>query len=358
MYIRAKFINGKYYYYLVESERIGGRIVQKTRAYLGSREEAEAHAKKEGLKIVEPKPNSKNGGATILDKLIAIKKKRLDSLRISPEVEKKYREDLAVFWTYHSTSIEGSTLSLKETDLFLSEGIVGANKPFEDYMDARGHKEAVELVFLWADKEPKRKVQEIDILNLHRTTMFGRQWAGNYRSVQVYIRGAAHLPPPPSHVKELMMDFVEAINKNAGKLPPLAHAAITHADFEAIHPFVDGNGRVGRLLANWMLMQEGYPPIIIEVKERKKYFRLLEDAQVKDSPAPLIWFFKSKLNQAYDFYLKRVDADYDEWIKIVKKEAGRLSEEQVFENLSGKILQGVSSGKVKVRKFKRLLKKM
>ncbi len=248
-----------------------------------------------------------------------MKKKRLESIRISPEVEARYREDLAVFWTYHSTSIEGSTLSLKETGLFLSEGIAGANKPFEDYMDARGHKEAINLLFLWMDKEPKRKILELDILNLHRTALFGRQWAGNYRKVQVYIRGAGHLPPPPSQVKALMRDFVEGLNTNPQKLPPIAHAAVSHSDFDAIHPFVDGNGRVGRLLANWMLIREGHPPVIIEVRERKKYFRLLEEAQVKDNPAALIWFFKSKLNQAYDFYLKRVDPDYEKWVHKLKK---------------------------------------
>ena len=182
--------------------------------------------------------------------------------------------------------------------------------------------------------------------------MFGRQWAGSYRSAQVYIRGAAHLPPPPSHVKELMKDFVEAINKNKEKQPAIANAAIIHSDFEAIHPFLDGNGRVGRLLANWMLMKGGYPPIIIEVRERKKYFRLLEEAQVKDNPVPLIWFFKSKLNQAYEFYLKRADPDYEKWIKTVKREAGKLSEEQAYGKLSRKILQGVSSGKIKLRKFR------
>ena len=89
MYIRAKLINGKYYYYLVESERAAGRIVQKMLAYLGGKEEAAAYAKKEGLKIVEPKPSIKVEGATALDEIIARKKKRLDSLRISPEVEKK-----------------------------------------------------------------------------------------------------------------------------------------------------------------------------------------------------------------------------------------------------------------------------
>lgn len=319
MYIRAKFINGRNYYYLVESKRLGGRVVQRMLAYLGSREEAEGYAKKESLEIVEPKPKATDVPNTGLDRLIEAKRKRLKSLRIAPDVEKRYREDLAVFWTYHSTSIEGSTLSLKETGLFLSEGVVGANKPFDDYMDAKGHKEAVELVFLWIDGGQKRTVQVMDILNLHKTTMFGRQWAGKCREVQVYIRGAAHLPPPPSQVKALMDDFVRMLNKNKDKLSPVAHAAVSHSDFEAIHPFVDGNGRTGRLIANWMLMREGYPPIIIEVRERKKYFRLLEEAQAKDNPMPLIWFFKDKLNRAYDFYLTRVDPDYGKWAIRMKK---------------------------------------
>ncbi|MEW6329518.1 MAG: Fic family protein [Candidatus Micrarchaeota archaeon] len=323
MYIRAKFINGRYYYYLAETERIGDRIVQRTRSYLGSREEALAYAKKHGLKIVEPKQGVKGRRMDALDRLIAMKKERLDSLRVSPDVEKRYREDLAVFWTYHSTSIEGSTLTLKETDLFLSEGVVGANKPFEDYLDAKGHKNAVSLVFLWVDKDPKRKIQEIDILNLHRTTMWARDWAGKYREVQVYIRGAAHLPPPPSHVMKMMKEFMKRLNENPEKLPVIAHAAVSHAEFEGIHPFVDGNGRVGRLLANWILMREGYPPIIIEVRERKNYFRLIEEAQVNDNPMPLVWFFKRKLNQAYDFYLKRVDPDYEKWSSEMKKKFKR-----------------------------------
>ncbi len=319
MYIRAKFINGKYYYYLVESERSGGKIVQKMREYLGSREEAKGYAKKHGLKFVEPTPGAARATPDALDRLIALKKERLGSLRISPEAEKKYREDLAVAWTYHSTSIEGSTLSLKETDLFLSKGIAG-NKPFEDYLDAKGHKNAVDLVFQWVDENPDRRIQEIDILNLHKTTMWGREWGGNYREVQVYIRGSAHLPPPSSQVKAMMKEFVERIGVKEGMPDPVSQIAFFHSDFEAIHPFVDGNGRVGRLLANWMLLKKGYQPIIIELRERKKYFNLLEQAQVKNDPAGLTWFFKRKLNQAFDFYLKRADPKYDEWLKTKKKE--------------------------------------
>jgi len=319
MYIRAKFINGRYYYYLVESERVGNRIVQKTLSYLGDWEEALAYAEKHKLKVMEPKPRIHEGGATKLDKIIELKKRRLDSLKISPEVKKRYRGDLTVVWTYHSTVIEGSTLSFKDTNLFLSENVVGPNKPFEDYMDAKGHRDAVDLVFLWTDKDPKRPIQEIDILNLHKTTMWGREWGGKYRDVQVYIRNSAHLPPPPSQVKRMMKEFVDRANKNSDKLPSIAHIAISHADFEGIHPFVDGNGRVGRLLVNWMLMKAGYPPIIIEVRERKKYFNLIEEAQVKNDPTRLIWFFKNKLNKAYDFYLKRVDPNYDKWIKEIKR---------------------------------------
>ncbi len=117
----------------------------------------------------------------------------------------------------------------------------------------------------------------------------------------------------------MMKEFAKRTNKNPDKLPRIAHVAVSHADFEGIHPFVDGNGRVGRLLVNWMLMKEGYPPIIIEVRERKKYFGLLEEAQVKNNPAPLVWFFKRKLSQAFDFYLSRVDPRYQEWSDELKK---------------------------------------
>lgn len=323
VYIRAKFINGRYYYYLVEAERIGGRIVQRSRAYLGDKEEATAYAKKHGLEVVEPKPKSRGEGSTALDKLIAFKKARLDSLRVSPEVEKKYREDLAVVWTYHSTTIEGSTLTFKETDLFLSEGAVGANKPFKDYLDVKGHKDAVDLVFLWSDKAPESKITELDVLNLHKTAMWGREWGGSYRKVQVYIRGSAHLPPPPSQVKQMMKDFIERVNDKPRGIPAIARIAILHSDFEGIHPFVDGNGRVGRLLVNWMLLREGFPPIIIEVRERKRYFGLLEEAQVGNDPTRLIWFFKKKLSQAYDFYLKRVDPNYEAWLKKLEQLKGK-----------------------------------
>ena len=318
MYIRAKFINGKYYYYLVESKRINGKTVQRSLAYLGEKEEAIAYAEKHKLKVVEPKPRKLEKGMTKLDYLIELKKKRLDSLKISEEVEKKYREDLEVAWTYHSTTIEGSTLSLEETDLFLSKGIVGPNKPFEDYLDAKGHKDAIELIFLWLTKNKKRPIQKIDILNLHKVTMWGRDWGGNYRETQVYIRGSKHVPPPPSQVKSLMKEFTAKLNMDQGKIPTISHSANSHIDFESIHPFVDGNGRVGRLLVNWLLLREGYPPIIIEVKDRKRYFNLLGEAQIKNDPTRLIWFFKNKLNQAYDFYLSRVDPKYETWLKSIK----------------------------------------
>lgn len=318
MYIRAKFINGRYYYYLVEAERIGGKIVQRSRAYLGAEEDAAEYAKEHGLKIVAPKPKIQGQGSAALVKLITAKKERLDSLRISPEVEKKYREDLAVVWTYNSTTIEGSTLTFREADLFLSEGIVGSGKPFKDYLDVKGHKDAVDLVFLWSDSDPKRRIIELDILNLHKTAMWGRNWGGAYRKVQVYIRGSAHLPLPPSQVKQAMNAFIERINKKPMDMSAIAWIAILHSVFEGIHPFVDGNGRVGRLMVNWMLLRESYPPIVIEAREKKRYFSLLEEAQTLNDPTRLIWFFNKKLNQAYDFYLNRVDPDYPGWLKKLK----------------------------------------
>lgn len=88
---------------------------------------------------------------------------------------------------------------------------------------------------------------------------------------------------------------------------PIKLAALTHIDFESIHPFVDGNGRMGRLPANWALMKNGHPPIVITRGERMRYFGMLEGPQTKFAACRLVRFFKRRVGDALDFYLKRLE---------------------------------------------------
>ena len=306
-FIRAKLVNGEYYYYLVENRREGGRVLQEIVKYLGKRDEAGAYAKGKRIKMPEPEEKPEEGEKEP-DKKIAEKKKLLDSLKPFPkEIDERLKEDLVVLWTYNSTAIEGSTLSLKETAILLEEGIAVGNKPLTDYLAAKGHRDAINLLFGWV-AETKREIRESDILELHKATMKGivEKYIGAYRPVQVYLRGSSFLPPPPNKVPKLMGEFIYKLNRNPNKYGPITLSALSHLEFESIHPFVDGNGRVGRLLANWVLMQGGYPPIIISKRERLRYLRLLEQAQTKSNFYPLVVFFKKKVLEALDFYLKRV----------------------------------------------------
>ena len=306
-FIRAKYIGGEYYFYLVESRREGKLVYQDIVKYLGKREDAERYAREKGLKMPEIKKAMEKGEQE-LDGLIAGKKASLDSLRPFPRVlEERLREELVILWTYHSTAIEGGTLSLKETATLLAEGIVVGNKPLTDYLAARGHRDAVNLVFGWID-EGKERLTEPDLLELHGETMENVVdiHVGVYRPVQVYLRGSSYIPPPPDQVPQLMHNFLRELNLNPKNHDPIKLAAITHLDFESIHPFVDGNGRMGRLIANWVLMKNGYPPIVITKRERVRYFRMLEEAQTKPATYRVVNFFKRKVNDALDFYLKRL----------------------------------------------------
>jgi len=306
-FIRAKYINGEYYFYLVESKREGKMVYQDIVKYLGKREDAEKYAREKKLKMPEIKKTLEKSEKA-LDEQIARKKVALDSLRPFPKVlEDRLIEELIILWTYHSTAIEGSTLSLEETATLLAEGIVVGNKPLADYLAARGHRDAINLVFKWVEEE-KGKLAEADLLELHRVTMKDvvDAYLGVYRPVRVYLRGSSYTPPPPDHVPKLMSEFLRKLNHNPKGHDPITLAALAHLDFESIHPFVDGNGRAGRLLANWVLMKNGYPPIVITKLERVRYFRILEEAQTKLVTYRIVGFFKKKVDVALDFYLKRL----------------------------------------------------
>lgn len=306
-FIRAKYISGEYYFYLVESKREGKLVYQDILKFLGKREEAEKYARDNGLGMPEIK-RVEGKTERALDAVIARKKAALDALRPFPRVlEDRLREELVILWTYNSTAIEGSTLSLKETATLLSEGIVVGNKPLTDYLAAKGHRDAVNLVFEWVEGG-KKGLTEADLLDLHKAAMKNvvDVYIGVYRPVQVYLHGSSYIPPPPEQVPKLMKSFLRGLNDNPKKHDPVKLAALTHLDFESIHPFVDGNGRTGRLIANWALMKSGYPPVVIAKRERVRYFRMLEEAQTKLVNYRVVRFFKRKVEDALDFYLKRL----------------------------------------------------
>jgi Fic family protein len=192
----------------------------------------------------------------------------------------RLRDEFLVEYTYNSNAIEGNTLTLQETALVL-EGVTIDRKPLKDHLEAVGHKDAFLYVLsLVQDKVP---FSEAFIKQIHALVLMDQpQDRGIYRRIPVRIMGVYQVPPDPVLVPELMEKLLlEFSNK---KMHPIESAARLHLKFEGIHPFVDGNGRTGRLILNLFLMQNGYPPINVKYSDRKRYYNAF-DSYFRDGDA-------------------------------------------------------------------------
>ena len=194
---------------------------------------------------------------------------------LSPTEAARLSEYLDVEWTYHSNSIEGSTLTRQETLVVLKHGLTVGGKSLVEHLEAINHKRAIDFVeHLASQSEPPT---ENDIRAIHRLVVqsIDDENAGVYRQRQVYIAGSEHIPPSPEAVSGRMAEFAEWLARSCD-LHPVNRAAHAHFWLVDIHPFVDGNGRVARLLMNLLLLQTGYPIAIIRTEERMAYYDTLE----------------------------------------------------------------------------------
>jgi Fic family protein len=212
-------------------------------------------------------------------KSIEGKKRELDAFRpFSPELVRKLREQFTVEWTYNSNAIEGNTFTLQETDLVINRGLTIGNKTLKEHFEAINHKEGIGYLY---DFIKKRKVlDESVVLAIHKIILnnINKTDAGRYRKENVMILGAIHLPPSAVKIPRLMAEFMEWYYEYKTKLSTVELAAWVHYKIAHIHPFIDGNGRTARLLMNLILLQHGYPPAVILHIDRKKYYRVLKEA--------------------------------------------------------------------------------
>jgi Fic family protein len=195
---------------------------------------------------------------------------RLKAVRpLSPGSVRRLSEDFMIDYTYNSNAIEGSTLTLDETMLVLKEGITIAKKPLQHHLEAIGHRDAYYYVEeLVKSKSP---FSEKAIRDIHSLVLMDRQFdKGVYRNLPVSVGGFT--PPQPFEVPIQMERLINDYATDMQRFHVVERAALFHMRFESIHPFIDGNGRVGRLLLNFDLMKEGYPPINIKFTDRDLYY--------------------------------------------------------------------------------------
>ena len=198
---------------------------------------------------------------------------------LEPTQAAKLEEHFKASHIYHSAGIEGNRLTLQETVVVLQEGVDVSGKPLKDSMEVKRLGEAFDYLRELAASD--HTIREADIRQMHQLLLSDASSAGpgEYRKSGVIISGSEHTPPEPLTVPARMAELVEWINDNMGENPVIV-AAVAHHELAAIHPFLDGNGRVARLLMNLILMKRHMPICNIRREDRADYYETLSFADV------------------------------------------------------------------------------
>ena len=281
--ITKKQVGNEIYYYLGHTYRSNGKV-NKTEKYLGK----EIPKNIEELKKEFIFEIYKEKWFNLFDKIKGNYKKE-QKLMPSSAKEKEV-ETFMIKFTYDTQRIEGSKLTLKDTANLLERGITPKEKPIRDIKEAETHKK----VFYEMLKHEKDLSLQI-VLYWHKK-LFGEtkeDIAGKIRNHQVAISISKFMPPMPSELNFLLKEFFDWYNQNKSKISPVKLAALVHLKFVTIHPFSDGNGRISRLMMNFVLHKNGYPMIDIPYTKRTGYYNALERSQIKKEEHIFVqWFFK------------------------------------------------------------------
>ena len=223
----------------------------------------------------------------------------------------KIKESLSIEWTYNSNSIEGNTLSLRETQMVLQDGITVKGKSLREHFETKNHEHAINYLYQIINDD--YILRSIDILSLHGLVLrtIEDDYAGRIRNAGVRITGANFIPPNANKVSDLLDELIQFINENPLQLNDIELATIFHHKLVWIHPFFDGNGRTVRLAMNLLLMRKGFPPAIILKNDRKKYYDALNQAN-NGNYQKLTLLMSQALERSVNIYLTSIPSDDDE----------------------------------------------
>ena len=241
------------------------------------------------------------------ESLIPILEEKLDTLKTRRSLTEgeleRLNEEFVTEYTYNSNAIEGNTLTLRETDMVL-RGLTVERKSLKEHLEVIGHKEAFDYVRQLISENAE--ISEKVIKDIHYLVLADKKEdRGRYRRVPVRIMGAAHEPVQPYLIVPKMEELLEQYKNSEEDI--VTKLARFHIEFEDIHPFIDGNGRTGRLLINLELMKAGYPPIDIKFSDRLKYYEAFDEYHIKHNISAMADMFARYLNKSLDLYLSILD---------------------------------------------------
>ncbi|MDP7180126.1 MAG: Fic family protein [Candidatus Woesearchaeota archaeon] len=317
MYIEKKKIGKNEYNYLKISVRLKNKIKTKTIAYLGKVPMNKQEIKdkidripKSKIKEIEQELkkdidiNKEFLNKVQLKKLEQLKKDFNKKLKVQDKkIINDMFKDFKTFYIYNTNAIEGNTITLEETNLLLNENKTPEGRDLREIYDHINEKEAFDFII-----QTRPKINNDLIIKLHSMLLNKiDKRIGNYRTHNVRVFGAAFNTSPAELVKIDVSLLLKWYNKNKKNLHPLILSAVFHEKFERIHPFYDGNGRTGRMLVNLILINNKFPPLIIENKKRKEYYNVLSIGHKADLNKvdtnfykPIIEFFYNQIIHTYD----------------------------------------------------------
>ncbi|MBN1502305.1 Fic family protein [Candidatus Woesearchaeota archaeon] len=296
MYLEKRKIKDKVKYYLVYSYREKDKV-KKIRKYLGINLSGEELEKEKKTAEQEIKQEIDKLNTEIFD--FALSKKQIERLnRYDKKLKihhlegwdwKKFTEQ----FTYNTNAIEGSSIQLDELPAIMHKKSADT---FEE-IETRGVAKAIGFI-----RETDEELSLQLIKKLHKMCFQGsKHFAGNFRNVEVVIKDRKgkiiHEGVPVPKLLDALYDLIDWYKKNRKKFKPLVLAAIIHNQFEHIHPFQDGNGRVGRLLLNYILIKNKYPPINISLENRKEYYNSLQEYHKHQILVPTLKFLIKQYNK-------------------------------------------------------------
>ncbi len=285
--IRKKTVDGNSYFYLEHSFRKDGKV-EKKELYLGKEIPKDIEKiKKEFISEIY--------NETWINQLDKIKENYSKEQKKTPESAKeKEIDNFMVKFTYNTQRIEGSKMTLRDTANLLEKGET-PKKPLRDIKEAEAHKKVFYEMLKYSKDLNLQAILQWNKILLSETKP---DIAGKIRNHGVAISGSKFMPPLVIELDALLNEFFNWYNKNKNKLHPVALSALVHLKFVTIHPFSDGNGRISRLMMNFILNKRGFPMLDIPYENRNGYYTALERSQIKQEDKIFLhWFFKRYLKE-------------------------------------------------------------
>lgn len=308
VFISKKVIKGKKRYYLECSVRLHSGKVKKFSLYLPDyphidtkKSEQQLQKKVEDGLLLSAAEYYEKGHIFTKERIKKLEAEKLGYEKIIKKITPHQLQDIidrfTVNFTYESNAIEGNSLTLKDVTIILHENRILQGKDLREVHETLNTRKATGLLF-----HNNIRMSEQDIIALHKILVSETGVSLGYKKLPNFLLGRNVKTTLPENVAKEMKHVLDWYYRQK-QMHPLQKAALFHGRFEKIHPFEDGNGRVGRLLINVILREHGFPPLIIRKTHRLAYFNALQACDAGHYEK-LYWFLTERFHQTYEQFFQ------------------------------------------------------